>query len=303
MNKGFLLASAGVAVSAGAAVFAGRRREAATLANLLDRLGKDGLRLRRIEPGLVDEVSIDGLPEPVKRYFRHVLAQGQPLIRSVTLRQSGWLRTDIRAARWFPFTADHLVVPPAKGFVWNAKVGTPLATHVRVLDSYISGSGAGRVSLLSAFPIASEANVPELNAGELHRYLAEAVWYPTALLPQAGVGWTPIDSHAATATLAAGGTTVSLEFRFNEIGEVTGIYSAGRFGRFAGAYRQIPWEGHFRGYRPIVGMRVPSYGEVGWYEDDELREEPGEPMRGELRLVWKSDIVDFRYEFDQDLPI
>ena len=38
-------------------------------------------------------------------------------------------------------------------------------------------------------------------------------------------------------------------------------------------------------------------------EDDELREEPGEPMRGELRLVWKSDIVDFRYEFDQDLPI
>ena len=292
MNKGLLIACAGVAVGAGVAVLAGRRREAAALARLLDGLGQGGLRPQRVEPGSVDDASIDGLPEPVKRYFRHVLTQGQPLIGSATFRQSGWLRTGTRAARWLPFTAEHFVVPPAKGFVWNAKVEMPLATHIRVLDSHVAGVGAGRVSLLSAFPIASEANVPELNAGALHRYLAEAVWYPTALLPQAGVAWTPIDGDSAIATLTAGGTTVSLVFRFNAIGEVTGIYSPGRFGRFDGVYRQAPWEGHFRDYQPMRGMRVPMYGEVGWYDE-------GEPREGELRLVWKGQILDSRYEFGQ----
>ena len=77
---------------------------------------------------------------------------------------------------------------------------------------------------------------------------------------------------------------VSLEFRFNEAGEVTGIYSPGRFGRFDGAFKQVPWEGHFRDYQTKAGMRVPRYGEVGWYDN------------GTLQLVWNGNIVDAQYE-------
>jgi len=58
----------------------------------------------------------------------------------------------------------------------------PLATHVRVLDSYAAGVGSGQVSLLSAVAIASEAGIPVLSSGALHRFLAEEVWFPTALL-------------------------------------------------------------------------------------------------------------------------
>ncbi len=113
------------------------------------------------------------------------------------------------------------------------------------------------MSLLSAFTVASEAGASELNSGALHRYLAEAVWFPTALLPQSGVVWTPIDNLTAMATLTGSGTTVSLEYRFNDVGEVTGIYSSGRFGRFDGGYKQVPWEGRFRDYQVLAGMRVP----------------------------------------------
>jgi hypothetical protein len=159
----------------------------------------------------------------------------------------------------------------------------PLATHVRVVDSYIAGVGGGRVSILSAFIVAAEAGNPELNSGALHRYLAEAVWYPTALLPQSGVTWTPLNAHSAVATVTDRGTTVSLEFRFNDIGEVVGIYSPGRFGRFDQAYSQVPWEGHFRDYQSRGGMRIPSYGEVGWYEGETLE------------LVWKGNLIDVQY--------
>ncbi len=225
------------------------------------------------------------LPPPVERYFRHALSDGQALINTATFRQTGIIRTSIQKEEWSPFTAGHLAVPPATGFIWNAKVETPMATHVRVLDSYIAGVGSGRVSLLSAVPVASQDDTPELNSGALHRYLAEAVWYPTALLPQFGVVWSPIDDSSAMATLTNIGATVSLAFRFNEVGEVTGIFTPARFGYFDGRYRQVPWEGHFNDYQTRAGMRVPLYGEVGWYAN------------GKLELVWKGNITGVKYEF------
>ena len=281
MGKWLLIASGVLVAGAVIGIFIGKACESARVGALAEALIRSA---PRPAAGTVDFASLSELPPPVARYFRHVLTDGQELIRRATIRQSGVLRTSTTAARWTSFTARQLVVPPATGFIWNARVETPLATHVRVLDSFIAGAGSGRVSLLSAFAVAAESGAPELNSGALHRYLAEAVWFPTALLPQSGVVWTPIDERTALATLTEGGTAVSLEFRFDEAGEVTGIYSPGRFGHFDGGYRQVPWEGHFRDYRERADMRVPFHGEVGWYAE------------GELQVVWKGEIDDVQYE-------
>ena len=77
---------------------------------------------------------------------------------------------------------------------------------------------------------------------------------------------------------------MSLEYRFNDSGEVTGVFSPGRFGRFDGGFRRLPWEGRFRDYRECAGMWIPYYGEVGWHID------------GELRLVWQGTLGEARYE-------
>ena len=228
------------------------------------------------------------LPEPVARYFRYALSDGQPFIASVVLSQRGMLRTAISSADWIPFTANQVAAPAAPGFVWQAKVNVRPGFYVSVVDSYHRGVGAGRVSLLGALPVAQAESVAELNAGALHRYLAEAVWYPTALLPQAGVQWTALNDNAAIATLTDNGVTVSLEFRFNDIGEVTGIYTDGRFGQFDGGYRKTPWQGAFANYQLVEGMRVPHYGEVGWIID------------GKLELVWKGELDNVRYVFALD---
>ncbi|MGE3924668.1 MAG: DUF6544 family protein, partial [Lautropia sp.] len=222
VGKWILGAFGVVVIAAVVAVLIGHAREtsrtARTAASLLQSPLHTGI-------GIVDFASFEELPPPVARYFRHVLTDGQELIRTAQMRQSGVLRTSTATYRWSSFTATHLVAPHSTGFVWSAKVEMPLATHVRVEDSYIAGAGSGRVSLLSAFAVASEASTPELDSGALHRYLAEAVWYPTALLPQSGVVWSPIDDRTAMATLTDNGTSVSLEFRFSENGEVAGIYS------------------------------------------------------------------------------
>lgn len=283
MSKWLLIISGIIAIAVILVVFIGLLHERAKVNELIETLIQS---TSQPATNIVDFDSFSELPSPVARYFRHVLTDGQQLIKTARIHQSGVLRTDTMKESWSVFTAQQLVVPSSIGFIWNAKVEMPFSTHVRVLDSYTVGIGSGRVSLLSAFPIASEAGVPELNSGALHRYLAESVWFPTALLPQSGVMWSPINDQSAMATITDRGTTVSLEFRFNEIGEIIRIYSPGRFGNFNGGYEQVPWEGHFRDYQMRAGMRVPMYGEVGWH------------IVGTLQLVWKGDIIDVQYEFE-----
>lgn len=284
MGKWLLIVSIIITISVIIVVFIGQTRERERGNELVEALIQSA---SQPAANIVDFNSFLELPPPVARYFRHVLTDGQKLIRTARMHQSGVLRISATNESWSAFTAQQLVVPPATGFIWNAKVEMPLFTHVRVLDSYTTGVGSGRVSLMSAFDVASEAGSRELNSGALHRYLAESVWFPTNLLPQSGVIWSSINDHSAMATITDKGTTVSLEFRFNEIGEVISIYSPGRFGTFDGEYKQVPWEGHFRDYQVRAGMRVPLYGEVGWY------------VEGTLQIVWKGDLMDVRYEFEQ----
>src|ERR687884_130269 len=100
---------------------------------------------------------------------------------------------------------------------------------VRVRDAYVAGQGSMQGKVLSLVPVVNERAKAELNAGALQRYLAEAVWFPTALLPTAGVQWSAIDNRRALATLTDCGTTVSLKFHFNEAGEITGVSTSGRY--------------------------------------------------------------------------
>ena len=90
------------------------------------------------------------------------------------------------------------------------------------------------------------------------------------------------------AFLNEGNIEVSLVFRFNEAGEVEGVYSSERFEKVGKTYRKAAWEGRFSNFVQKAGMRVPLHGEVGWYRHDSLE------------LVWKGEIAHLHYEFSVD---
>ncbi len=226
--------------------------------------------------------AIDAAPAPVQRYLRHVLAGRATPIQSAELVQQGRLRLDGRSARWLPFRARQIVQPPDTAFTWTADVRTLGPLQVRVVDRLADGHGSGTVHL-GPLRLARAAPGPELDAGALHRFLAEAVWFPSALLPSARLRWTPIDEQRALATLSSSAATVSLEFRFNAAGEAIGIHTAARWGRFGGRYEQRPWEGHFAAYESIGGVRVPRRGDVGWYDGPTWQK------------VWEGELVSATY--------
>lgn len=276
MIRGTLVLAIAVVLIAALASWIGTRRQRSALAADIDRL----IRAGAANGASADSQELTDLPPPVARYLRLVL-RSRKHIEEVRIRQTGTLRTDPNVERWMPFHAEHIVVPAATGFVWNARVNVAPFVHVRVRDALVEGKGSGQVSLLSAFTMSGAAGGVEMNSGSLHRYLAEAVWYPTALLPSAALKWTAIDAGRALATLTSHGVSVSLEFRFADTGEVAGIFTPSRWGTFEGGYRQVPWEGHFRDYRERSGFLVPSEGDVGWY------------IENELRAVWKGAVVSY----------
>ena len=133
-------------------------------------------------------------------------------------------------------------------------------------------------------PIVSERGKPQLNAGALQRYLAEAVWFPTALLPSQGVKWSAADDSTARATLSDCGTTVTLEFRFNDRGEIIEVFAPDRFREVKGRYEPTPWTGRFSNYQEREGVKIPLEGEVEWQ------------VWGKPLPYWRGTITDIRYE-------
>ena len=188
-----------------------------------------------------DHSMIAGLPTPVARYFRLALTQGQPMIERARIDWIG--EFSIRPRRWSAFVATqhYRVYPP--GFVWDARIRVAPAVPVLVRDAYVDREGSLRAAIGGVVDVANVHGTPEMAAGELLRYLGEAAWYPTALLPCSGVMWNAIDHLSATATLSDGATTVSMVVHFASTGEITNL-EAMRSRDVRGTAVLTPWVAH-----------------------------------------------------------
>jgi hypothetical protein len=133
-----------------------------------------------------------------------------------------------------------------------------------VHDAYVAGEGILHATLLGLVTLAELRGTPEVAQGELMRYLAEAPWYPTALLPSQGVRWEAVDETSAKATLRDGEVAATLLFRFDAQGLIAAVSAEARGRTVQGKIVPTPWEGRWRNYEMREGMRVPTEGEAAW---------------------------------------
>jgi hypothetical protein len=136
-------------VAVAVAMWIGTRRQRSALTADTERLICAGAAHAS---SLAIDKALGDLPPPVARYLRLALPL-RKAIQEVRITQTGTLRTDATAERWMVFEAEHLAVPRATGFLWNARVRVAPLLHVRVRDALIDGIGSGQVSLMSAFPV------------------------------------------------------------------------------------------------------------------------------------------------------
>jgi hypothetical protein len=258
----------------------GGMRWRAHIATLMEKVSASAA----VAPGRVNLAEVDTLPSPVRGYFHHVLQDGSPFIGKACLRQRGGFRVSPKRRTWSAMEAVQRFTTSPRAFVWAARISMLPGVIVNVCDMYREGGGQMRAELFNLIPLVDAADDARLSSAALQRYLAESVWFPTALLPSQGVSWEGLDDNRARATLCEAGITVSLEFNFNVRGEVESVYTPGRYREVKGRYELTPWQGRFGRYIDVEGYQIPSTAEVAWLLQDEVY------------AYWKADEIVVRYE-------
>jgi hypothetical protein len=179
-------------------------------------------------PGAFSDAELLGLPEPVQRHLRAVIAPGTPLARSARLEMRG----QIKIGCWVPFRA-HETLTPRRGFVWQARAAGLIVGY----DHYVDGPGGMDWKLAGLVRVA-HADGPDVSRAAAERAGGEAFWLPTSLLPRFDVECFARDDANITAHRTFDGMTIP---------------SAGTFGWFYGTNR---WsEGEFFRYE-ITALEI-----------------------------------------------
>jgi hypothetical protein len=255
MKWGFVALAALLALWAVLALYGGWRWQQRTAALVADLSAS-----RRPLAGRYDPASLAGLPPPVQRFFRAALTPGQPLVAGVSLSHAGTFNMGEGADNWKPFTSSQWVQIQRPGFVWDGTIRMAPGLPVRVHDAYVAGEGILIPALFGLVKLTEMRGTPDIAEGELLRWLAEAAWYPTALLPGQGVKWSAIDDQSALATITDGTVSVRLTFRFGPDGLIASVRAEARGRTVGGAIVPTPWEGRWSDYRRQDGMMVPMTG-------------------------------------------
>lgn len=285
------VAVATAALLAGYALLAafGAWRWSASTRALMERLEE---ARRPIPPLRFDAArDLEGLPPPVQRFFRAALADGARHVAALSLEHRGTFNLAAEGPdRWIPFASTQRVTARRPGFVWDASMSMAPGLSVHVHDAYIAGEGILHPAVLGLVSLTGlRGSSPEPGGvahGEFMRFVAEAAWYPTALLPSQGTRWTAVDEHSAQVDLGDGAVGVSLLLRFDAGSGLIDSVRAEARGRTVGErVVMTPWEGRWWGYRENSGMKVPMSGEVAWLTPDGRRS------------YWRGRVTALAYEF------
>ena len=208
------------------------------------------------------------------------------MVAAVYIEHAGTFNMSATGDNWKDFTSTQHVIAQRPGFDWEARIKMMPGLAARVHDAYIAGEGILHASLFGLVSLANLRGTPQMAQGELLRFLAEAAWYPTALLPSQGVHWQRIDAVSAEASLKDGETTATLLFRFAENGLIQSVRAKARGRTVAGTVIPTPWEGQWKNYELRDGMLIPTEGEVAWV----LPDGPNP--------YWRGRITSLTYKFD-----
>ena len=159
--------------------------------NLANKFNKEVAQLfaelKNISAKTFTYKQLEGLPEPVQRYFKHVLKERQPYISYVRLTHDGQFKTDLRK-EYVNITGEQYFTTEKPGFIWKGITSMFVAR-----DMYIADEGRLIATILSTINVADVHGKQQYNESELLRWLAESIWFPTNLLPSERLKWSVID--------------------------------------------------------------------------------------------------------------
>ncbi len=228
---------------------------------------KKGIRtLREMSIGSTSHVSIEGViqscPEPVKHYLRKAIGENKRMIHFASIKQNGGFRTS-PDGDWSPSRADGHYLATKPGFIWKARFGDSIIPSKIAWLELLDGKGFGSVKFLGLFTLLNPSG-HEADTSLLTRYLMEAIWFPTALIPTNLLTWREIDSHRAEAVLHYGSIHVSAIFVFNDEYDIIEIITEDKYRDFRSSFEKSKFTLKCSSHAIVEGMCIPMSVEFVW---------------------------------------
>jgi hypothetical protein len=199
----------------------------------------------------------------VQRLRDYLLPGGEEaarLVRGIRAAQRGEIRSSADA-RWIPFTAEEVVDATRSAFSWDARVGGNALTSVVVTDAYENGHGR---LVVKKGPLTLTKMVgPDVDRGELQRYLGYVSYCPPMLLNHPTLEWTAIGPFSLRLQdrQDPGGTSVDVEI------DETGRPVVTRAQRPMTTGKRVtiqPWSAAGGDEREYEGLRIATHLEASW---------------------------------------
>ena len=228
--------------------------------NLSNKFGREVKELFAQSQNISDKIfhinQLDNLPEPVQRYFNHILKDWQPYISYVRMTHDGQFKTGLNK-NWINIKGEQYATTERPGFIWK---GTTTVFTAR--DMYIGDKGRLIVSLFSLYNIV-DVKGEQYNQGELLRWLGESILYPTNFLPNERLQWFAIDSQTAKLTYNYSGLSLFFNITFNEIGEITEMETK----RYMDEKNLETWVIKATNYKELNNVIIPTAFDILWTLD------------------------------------
>jgi hypothetical protein len=163
------------------------------------------------------------------------------------------------------FPSEQTLQTQCTGFRWDAR-----SSGIVITDAYEDGHGMAMSRLAGLLTLKKASRGPELDRGEVQRYLGSLMFCPAALVNHASMEWTAIDDSVLRVRDLADPTGAAVDFEIGWDGEPASCRTIRP--RLVGRNAvDTDWVGKGRDFRLWGGMRVAHRLEVWW-------EVPGAPF-------------------------
>lgn len=210
----------------------------------------------------VTEQDLQGQPEVIQKWLRRTGAVGQPWQDSLSLSQTGRMRTSPEGA-WLKFQAKQYFNALAPGFIWQAQVQMFPGVSLLGRDQWFQNHGQMLISAWGLIPVVN-ARGAEIDQGTLLRYLGEMLWFPSSAL-RPSVQWRELSANSAEATLTVGAQTVKAVMHFGPKGDFESMLALRYYARKTGATLE-KWQitANPHSLKTFSGIHIPSRYTVSW---------------------------------------
>jgi len=204
------------------------------------------------------------------------------LVRGVKITQRGEFCMS-PGARWSSFTAEERINATQSGFCWDARFGGSRLGSYVVTDAYEEGRGRLTIKLAGMLTVKKFAG-PDLDKGEIQRYLSEILMCPSILLNHPSLEFTATGHRTLRLRDGRDSTGATVDFEFSDEGRP--IACRAERPRLVGKRTVLtPWSEKCQEFEEWEGLRVARRVEACWH----LPEGAFTYIRGEVTsyTVWQ----------------